>query len=269
MELLREETYRRIADLMYGTVGLSLPESKKMLISYRLGPRIQKLGLAGFDSYVDLLAEESVDGELQVAIDLLTTHETYFFRESRHFGLIEREFAARKPGALAVWSAATSFGDEAYSVAMVLADMARRGALTDAWSVLATDVSDSALRCAVEGVYPADRLRDVSPDRLRRYCLRGEGEAEGLIRIGDALREHVRFGWCNLCQPLDDLECFDVIFLRNVLIYFDVPTKRAVLNRVLERLSCGGLFFVGSAEGRIHCDWKMDALMPGAFRKAE
>ena len=110
-------------------------------------------------------------------------------------------------------------------------------------------------------------LVDVSKERLRRYCLRGEGPSEGQVMIQPKLREHVRFGQLNLCKPFDGLGPFDVIFLRNVLIYFDLPTKKDVVDRVLAELRPGGLFFLGTAEGRVNCDTPLQSLQPGAFRK--
>ena len=117
-------------------------------------------------------------------------------------------------------------------------------------------------------MYPQDRLRNVSPERLRRCCLRGEGESDGRVRIRPALCERVRFGQVNLCQPLDGLGPFDVIFLRDVLIYFDAPTKRDVVDRVLARLRPGGLFFIGTAEGRVPCATGIAAARSGRLAQA-
>lgn len=254
---------------MYEAVGLSFNESKKSLIHSRLSPRIQRLGLAGFAQYLDLLADESQAAEFQMAVDLLTTNETYFFREPKHYELLERELAARRSSApLAVWSAAASFGDEAYSTAMLLADMQTAGRVGANWSILATDISHRVLLSAKEAVYPEDRLRAVSPERLRRYCLRGEGAYEGQAKIQDKLCSRVQFGQLNLCKPFQGLGPFDVVFLRNVLIYFDPPTKTEVVDRVLETLRPGGLFFLGTAEGRVPCSTPLLALQPGAYRKA-
>ena len=123
------------------------------------------------------------------------------------------------------------------------------------------------LRSATEAIYPEDRLRNVSPERLKRYCLRGEGPSEGLAQINPTLQGRVRFGQINLCRPLDDVGLFDVIFLRNVLIYFDAGTKSDVVDRVLAQLRPGGLFFIGTAEGRVPCKTALQSLAPGAFRK--
>jgi chemotaxis protein methyltransferase CheR len=166
-----------------------------------------------------------------------------------------------------VWSAASSFGDEAFSTAMLLADLQVQGRIGSDWSILGTDISDRVLRSALEGIYPQDRLREVSPERLKRYCLRGEGASEGMVQMQAKLRERVRFGQLNLCQPIDDIGPFDVVFLRNVLIYFDARTKADVVDRVLAQLRPGGLFFIGIAEGRVPCNTPLQPLSPGAFRK--
>jgi chemotaxis protein methyltransferase CheR len=186
-----------------------------------------------------MLEDESQAAEFQVAVDLLTTNETYFFREPAHYELLEQELARKRPASLRVWSAASSFGDEAYSTAMLLADLQTQGRIGDDWSILGTDISDRVLRSASQAIYPQERLRNVSPERLKRYCWRGEGEAEGLSQIQPKLREHVRFGQLNLCVPIDDIGPFDVVFLRNVLIYFDPPTKAEVVDRVLATLKTG------------------------------
>jgi chemotaxis protein methyltransferase CheR len=141
------------------------------------------------------------------------------------------------------------------------------GSIGDDWSILGTDISERVLQSAVQGIYPADRLREVDTRRLKRYCLRGEAESEGLVQIREDLRRHVRFGQLNLCAPIDDIGRFDVVFLRNVLIYFDAATKSAVVDRVLAHLRPGGLFFLGTAEGRVPCNTPLTVLAPGAYRK--
>ena len=264
---LSDRTFQHITQLMYDSIGLSFAISKKPLISARLSPRIQRLGLDSFEDYAALI-ETDGGGEFQMAVDLLTTNETYFFREPAHYALLEETLAREKTRSPRVWSAASSFGDEAYSTAMLLADMAQQGRIGGDWSVLGTDISDRVLQSAARGIFPEDRLREVVPERLKRYCLRGDGESAGLVQMSPKLRDRVRFGQLNLCEPIDDLGPFDVIFLRNVLIYFDPPTKAAVVDSVLTQLRPGGLFFIGTAEGRVPCKTPLTTLAPGAFRKA-
>ncbi|WP_200230167.1 CheR family methyltransferase [Rubrivivax gelatinosus] len=265
---MSDGTFREFAALMHAAVGLSFNDSKKALVSSRLTPRLRRLEIEDFDAYLALIAGDPQGEEFQTAVDLLTTNETYFFREPAHYELLQRELLAERPRTLAVWSAAASFGDEAYSTAMLLADLQQQGSIGADWTILGTDISDRVLRSACAAVYPQERLRDVTPQRLKRYCLRGEGESEGLVQMHPKLSERVRFGQLNLCQPIETIGPFDVVFLRNVLIYFDAETKRAVVDRVLTQLRPGGLFFTGTAEGRVSCATPLQALAPGAFRKA-
>lgn len=264
---LDERSFARIAGLMHETIGLSFTPGKRSLVFARLAPRLQRLGMEDFDAYAGLIESADDGGEFQVAVDLLTTNETYFFREPAHFALLERELARERPKQTRVWSAAASFGDEAYSVAMLLADMAQMGRVGSEWSVLGTDISDRVLQSAASGIFPSDRLREVSPERLRRYALRGEDESEGLVQMQERLRERVSFAQLNLCADLPEIGPFDVVMLRNVLIYFDADTKREVVDRVLTQLRPGGLFFIGTAEGRVNCRTPLKTLAPGAFRK--
>jgi chemotaxis protein methyltransferase CheR len=267
MLTLRDDTYGRIRDLMHETVGLSFSDSKKSLISSRLTQRVQRLGLSDFEDYLALIESPDDGGEFQMAVDLLTTNETYFFREPAHFDRLAEELARTRPQRLSVWSAASSFGDEAYTAAMVLAELQQQGRIGNDWHILGTDISDRVLRSAIEGIYPEDRLRHVSPERLRRHVLRGEGPAQGMLQVHPRLRERVRFGQINLCSPIEDIGPFDVVFLRNVLIYFDAATKSEVVDRVLTQLRPGGLFFIGTAEGRVPCRTPLEVLGPGAMRK--
>lgn len=267
MQPLSDTTFRRIRALMHEAMGLAFPDSKKPLIHSRLAPRLAQLGMDRFDDYVDLISGRHEGGEFQVAVDLLTTNETYFFREPAHFDVLAKELTRSRPAAMSVWSAASSFGDEAYSVAMLLADLALQGVIGDDWRILGSDISDRVLRSAAGGVFPEERLRQVPIERRRRYCLRGEGPSQGLVQMQASLRNRVSFGWLNLCQPIEDIGPFDVIFLRNVLIYFDMPTKRTVVDRVLSQLRPGGLLFTGLAEGRVTADTPLEQLSNGAFRK--
>jgi len=269
MQAPHEDAFHKISGLMRDAVGLTLAESKRPLVSARLGPRMRHLGLNDLNDYYRLISSPHCDGEFQVAVDLLTTHETFFFREPAHFDWIERELQARRPRSFAAWSAASSFGDEAYSLAMLLADLQAQGSLGADWQVLGTDVSDHVLRNATQGIYPEERLRQVSAERLKRYCLRGEGPAAGLVQIQPRLRERVRFGRLNLCLDVPALGPFDLVLLRNVLIYFDAPTKVEVVGRVLSQLRPGGLLILGTAEGRVQGAAPLQVLAPGVFRKPE
>lgn len=267
---LSDRTFGRIAAIMHASVGLSFNLQKKGLVAARLEPRLNKLGLDQFEDYLDILERDLDPTEFQMAVDLLTTNETYFFREPKHFEFLEQDQRAQRSNKpLKLWSAASSFGDEAYSLAMLLADLEYAGLVGSGWSILGTDISDRVLRAAYEGVYPIDRLRHVSPERLRKYCLKGEGAADGQVMVREELREHVQFGQLNLKHDFSGIGPFDAIFLRNVLIYFDQPTRHAVIEQVLGALKPGGLFFMGTTEGRVPATLPVSFIQTGVYRKGE
>jgi chemotaxis protein methyltransferase CheR len=211
--------------------------------------RIQSLGLSTYGDYFSLIARPDQADELQTAVDLLTTNETYFYREHQHFEVL-RGLALQAVGrssGFKVWSAASSSGEEVYTLAMVLQCLVDEGADLR-WDVMGSDVSRRMLACAARGVYTEDRVQRLPSKLLRRYCLRGTGPSRGTVLVDSALRERVRFEAINLVEPLPLLGPFDAIFLRNVLIYFDLATKRRVVQAVMATLKPGGLLFVGLAE---------------------
>lgn len=186
--------------------------------------------------------------ERQTAIDLLTTNETHFFREPKHFELLRSEVRSRLQrglnGPMRIWSAACSSGEEPYSLAMTLAEI-----LGDRpWQVLASDLSTKVLADAQRGIYGRQRAEEVPRELAVRYLLEGYDECDGLYRIDPALSKRVSFQQLNLMEPLPRMESFDFIFLRNVLIYFDVAAKRRIVESVVTRLKPGGLLFIGHSE---------------------
>jgi chemotaxis protein methyltransferase CheR len=188
---------------------------------------------------------------------------------SRHFDLLREAAEAARPelragAAFRVWSAACSSGEEPYSVAMVLADVL--GAAP--WEVTASDISTRVLQRARTGHYPMERTSHVPPDYLRRYCLKGIREQQGTLLVNRALRERVQFRQVNLNTALPgDLGTFDVVFLRNVMIYFNGETKRQVVTRGLGRMKPGGHLFIGHSESLQDLGDLVRPVIPSAYRK--
>ena len=253
---LQQSAYLKLATLLEAAAGLRLPAAGKASIASRLAPRLQRLGLDGYEAYVDFLCSGEGAAELQIALDLLT---------ARHFDLLESELSRLRPQRLRLWSAATALGEEAYSLAMLLADLQQAGRIGADWRILGTDVSERALRAATEALYPEDRLRHVTPERIRRYGLRGSAGAAGLVQMQAGLRERVDFNRWDLHRPVEGLGPFDAILLRHALPYFDARTAQALVERLLTRLRPGGLFFTGASEAFGHAS--LAPLAPGAFRK--
>jgi chemotaxis protein methyltransferase CheR len=234
--------------------GISLGDHKHQLVQGRLQRRLRALRLRDFADYCDVLRHDpqSELGELASAI---STNVTSFFREVHHYELLENEllpaWLAHKQRAgdrLRIWSAGCSCGEEPYALAMVLAEaLARNNSTLDA-KILATDLSPQALDTARKGVYPLDRLGGISAERCRRWLLRGTGDYEGLASVHPQLRELVTIQPLNLLHDWPMSGPFDAIFCRNVVIYFDQPTKQRLFRRYAQLLPVGGYLFLGHSE---------------------
>jgi chemotaxis protein methyltransferase CheR len=247
MQTLSDAEFTRFQRFIYEAAGISMSPAKKALVCGRLSKRLQAHRMSSFGDYFELLTSGKAGAEMQTAVDLLTTNETYFFREPKHFDLLKRlaTAAVGRAQSFRVWSAASSSGEECYSIAMVLADVLGMDA---AWEVMGSDISMSVLRRARAGHYPLERTRHVPPAYLKSFCLRGFGEQEGTLLVERALRERVSFAQVNLNTGLPRLGSFDVVFLRNVMIYFNGDTKREVVARVLGAIKPGGYFLIGHSE---------------------
>lgn len=265
---LSDREFMLFQRFIYDAAGITMANGKQALVSGRLGKRLTHHQL---DSYSDYLRHLEKDpDELRIAVDLLTTNETYFFREPKHFALLrELAQACRQGGAgerqrpLRVWSAASSSGEEVYSIAMVLADVLGDGP----WEVLGSDISTRMLQRGRNGHYPQERASQIPHEYLKRFCLKGQGSEAGTMLIERALRQRVQFQQVNLNQALPTLGVFDVIFLRNVMIYFNLETKRQVVARLLAQLRPGGYFLIGHSETLNDVNDTLSAVAPSIYRK--
>lgn len=255
---------------IFDAAGICLAASKKAMVGGRLAKRVSQYQLDSYGEYYDLLKSGTQPGEVQMAVDLLTTNETYFFREAKHFDLLRklvvtaRDAAGGLRGApFRVWSAASSTGEEPYSIAMVLADLLPE----ERWDLIASDISMRVLQQARTGHYVVERTKHIPTDYLRRFCLKGIDVQKGSILVERTLRERIQFMQINLNTTLPKLGMFDVIFLRNVMIYFSEDTKRQVVARVLATLKPGGYFLIGHSETLNGISDAVDALAPSIYRK--
>jgi chemotaxis protein methyltransferase CheR len=244
---ISDEEFARFQSLMQRAAGIHLPPSKKSLVSGRLSKRLRERAIGSFGDYYRHIVGGGDPAELQTAIELLTTNETYFFREPGHFETLARDILpAVRPGArFRAWSAASSTGEEAYSIAMVLMDKLGEAS---PWEVFGSDINGKVIETARRATYPTARNEGIPPDYLKRYCLRGTGAMSGKLRVAAALRERVRFDRLNLNGDLKGAGEFDVIFLRNVMIYFDLDMKRRVATALHRQLRPGGWLFIGHSE---------------------
>ena len=263
---ITDQEFALFQRLIYRIAGINLADSKKILLVGRLQRRIRELQLASFGDYYRLLSSGQHPDERQTMVDLLTTNETYFFRESRHFDFLRDEvLGSRGQGrSFRVWSAASSSGEEAYSVAMVLAEALP----SSAWEVFGSDISTQVLAKARSACYPVNRNEGIPAGYRRKYCLPGERGKDGTFQIAPRLRQQVRFAQVNLTLPISPaVGSFDVILVRNVMIYFDAETKRKVVANLLPRLLPGGYFIVGHSESLNGVSDQLSVVKPTIYRK--
>ena len=265
MHTITDTEFSRFQGFIYAAAGITLSAGKKALVCGRLSKRLQAHQLTSYAEYFELLSSGQAADEVQMAVDLLTTNETYFFREPKHFELLRglATAAATRPQPFRVWSAASSSGEECYSIAMVLADCLGSAS----WDVVGSDISSRVLQRARSGHYPIERTRHIPPAYLKRYCLKGTGEQTGTLLVERQLRNRVSFSQVNLNTELPRLGMFDVIFLRNVMIYFNGDTKRQVVARVLSLLKPGGHFCIGHSESLNDISTAVVQVAPSIYRK--
>lgn len=245
--------FRRVRELAYHHAGIVLSMAKNHMAYARLAKRVRGAGLERFSDYLDWLAEHPDDPEWQRFINALTTNLTAFFREAHHFTMLAEHAQQHADPArpYRVWSSATSTGEEAYSIAMTLAEALGVGAQRR--EIFASDVDTQVLEVAAHGVYPLEKLNELSYRQKQRFFLKGRGANAGMARIKPLLRQDVKFFQINLVSPhWSQLGRFDVIFCRNVLIYFDKPTQEAILNRFAEHMTPDGLLLLGHSENIQH-----------------
>lgn len=255
MSTISTAHFNRIAAIAYDNWGLNLSEKKTQLVATRLGKFIRKSPYQDVGAYLDHIESDASPEDMLELFDMLSTNVTSFFRENQHFDYLEREFytpLARgnltTPGKrIRIWSAACSTGPEPYSLAIQALELLPD---IDKWDfkILATDLASSAVQKAKEGVYPADMLEGLPRAMVSKYFEPRTVNGAPHYRITDRVRSLVTIGQLNLMEPWPVKGPFDVIFCRNVMIYFDQPTKAKLVKRLADLLRPGGIFAVGSAE---------------------
>jgi chemotaxis protein methyltransferase CheR len=247
--VLTDADFARLCELVRMHTGIALSDAKRQMVYGRLARRLRALKLANFADYVQLL-EQADPLELQEFTNAITTNLTSFFRETHHFDYLAQHvlpgIAARAGGRLRIWSCACSTGEEPYSIAMVLREQQAQLSGIDI-KVLATDLDSSVLATGAAGIYPAERLRSVSPARAKAFFKEATGE-ERSVKVAASVRQLVTFKQLNLMQAWPMRGPFDAIFCRNVVIYFDLETKRALFERMAQLQAPGAFLFLGHSE---------------------
>jgi chemotaxis protein methyltransferase CheR len=242
--------FERVRGLIYKRAGISLADSKQEMVYSRLARRLRATGIDSFAKYLDDLEAGRLGEEWESFTNALTTNLTSFFREAHHFPLLaEHVKGKREP--LTIWCSASSTGEEPYSIAMTVCEAFNT--LTPNCQIVATDIDTNVLATAANGVYGMDRLDKMSPERQRRFFLKGKGDREGMARVRPELRNMITFKQLNLLAdswPISGQ--FDAIFCRNVMIYFDKATQRKILSRFVPLMKPDALLFAGHSENFLY-----------------
>ena len=268
---LKPAEFRQISDLAYQRFGLDLKQGKEALVAARLGKKLRKGGFQSFSDYYRHVVSDTTGEALIELIDSLSTNHTSFMRERAHFEFLVRaaceEF--RDVRMLEIWSAASSTGEEPYSIAMTLADAFDTGGgrLSRNFRILATDISTRVLTIARRAVYEAERVRDFPEKWRRAFLLRGDRESKGLFKIKPELAAHVEFERLNLIEPFSHGRRLHFIFCRNVMMYFDKERQQDIVQRLSRCLEPGGYLFVGHSESLTGIQHELKYARPAVYRK--
>jgi chemotaxis protein methyltransferase CheR len=242
--------FERVRGLIYKRAGISLADSKQEMVYSRLARRLRATGIDSFAKYLDDLEAGRLGEEWESFTNALTTNLTSFFREAHHFPLLADHVKGKREP-LTIWCSASSTGEEPYSIAMTVCEAFNT--LTPNVQIVATDIDTNVLATAANGVYGMDRLDKMSPERQRRFFLKGKGDREGMARVRPELRNMITFKQLNLLAdswPISGQ--FDAIFCRNVMIYFDKATQRKILSRFVPLMKPDALLFAGHSENFLY-----------------
>ena len=274
--VLTERDFRKISKLVYEHCGINLHDDKKELVRARLTKRLRKGNFKTFSDYIKHVLEDKTGNEFSILVDSISTNVTSFFREGQHFEFLQKRFLPslleRKRKSrdfrIRTWSAACSSGEEPYSIAITLLDAVQGQGRWDI-KVLGTDISTSMLETAQMGVYDKQRIEPVSPMQRQKYLLPSHTNKQRVFEVSKSLRDIVIFRYLNLMEdwPINPPGGVDIIFCRNVMIYFDKPTKSRLVNRLWNLLAPGGVLFTGHSESLTGIEHKLRYIQPTIYAK--
>lgn len=273
--LMSEEIFEQLGTFIHQEFGIKMPESKRLMLQSRLQKRLRTLDIDSFEAYCEyLFSEEGQRYELIHMIDMVSTNKSDFFREPDHFDYLVRtalpSLLPSRPTErlnLRIWSAGCSSGEEPYTLAIVLAEYAARNPGTY-YSILASDISTRVLETAKQAIYTEDRIESIPMELRLRYFLRSKDRYKALVRVVPELRTHVQFRRINFMDDNFGIEQkMDLIFCRNVIIYFDKPTQQRLLNKFCECLTRDGYIFMGHSETLHGLNVPLRPVAPTIYRK--
>ncbi len=272
MPELSDRDFHNFCQLVYQHAGIHLSPQKKELVRARLSKILRLRGLSEFQDYYELVRRDQSGVELVQLLDAISTNQTAFWREPGHFVFLGQEVLPawrsrnRQGRRWRLWSAGCSSGEEAYSLAMVLLDGLSAAELTGV-KILATDLNTQVLAQAQRGIYPLARLEPLPVEWRRRFFQKGVNQWEGYVRVKPEIRSLVQFRRLNFMEPFQFGENFDIIFCRNVMIYFDKNTQAELVHKFYQCLNPGGYLFIGHSESLCSITHNFNYVKPTIYRK--
>lgn len=263
--ILNDKEFRNIQKIIYDKCGINISIEQKSLLEHKLRKRLKRCTMDCFTKYYTKLNNDHI--ELQEMINVVTTNETYFFRERKHFDFLKNEILPNfKLDTFTCWSAAGSIGAEAYSTAMVIDDT------LESWKnykILYSDINSEVLTQAKSGIYSLKLASKIPQEYLEKYCKKGFDENDGLFTINEKLKNNIEFSLINLIEPINTNinEQFDLIFLRNIIIYFDEENKKKIVQNCIKKLKPSGYLFMGHSESLYHITDHVEQIEPSIYKK--
>ncbi len=267
---LSNDLFEKFSSLVYANTGIFLKPEKRELLNARLGKRLRKCQIASFAEYYDYVQNDSSGKELIQLIDSVSTNFTSFFRENTHFEYLANtilpEFVGQGGGECKVWSAACSSGEEPYTLGIILNEF-KAGHAGFRFSISATDISTKVLAQAQQGVYGMDRMQTVPSELLRRYFRKGKGKGQGYVKVKPELQKGLSFKRFNLMDQFPWQGELDVIFCRNVMIYFNRETQSQLVEKFYRCLKPGGYLLIGHSESLTSINTKFKQVATTTYKK--
>ncbi|MBF0546273.1 MAG: protein-glutamate O-methyltransferase [Candidatus Riflebacteria bacterium] len=273
---MSKSEFQRFSDFIHHEAGIQLPPHKKTLLEGRLIKRMRALGIGSFSKYAEFIfSPQGQMSELPHMIDAITTNKTEFFREPDHFSylvdnvlpMLKRDRELGDNGRYYFWSAGCSTGEEPYTLAMVLSEFKNRNPIFD-FRILATDICHAVLEKAKNGIYDSAKTAPIPMGMKREYLLRSKNPAKKVVRIAPEIRARVKFAWLNFMDgDFQIQQKVDVIFCRNVIIYFDKKDQEMLLSKFFNQLIPGGFLFLGHSETLTGINLPLNQVFPTVYRK--
>jgi chemotaxis protein methyltransferase CheR len=265
--VLSDSEYKKLADIVYNCAGINLGDNKKELVHARLSKILRKRKISGFREYISILRDDKTGNELVSLLDAISTNVTHFFREKEHFNfLVENICTDKCNGNFRFWSAGCSSGEEPYTIAITVLEYLMKSK-TPPPQILATDLSTKVLSKAIAGVYPMKSVENLDMSLVKKYFLKGSGNSAGKIKVKKEVAKMVTFERLNLIEPLPFNQEFNVIFCRNVMIYFDNDTRQKIVDGFYHALKPGGHLIIGHSESLSGIQHSFKYVKPTIYRK--